>query len=236
MIGCWKIYGEINITNLALPYSAVCSGLTGLLFSGLCTALVSLASTSLRECTVWIVYSPCSAFVGPDNYDFQGTRAIAVYDSSEESFTTEVKPRHKATGSEGSEDAESQEKSKVEVSSNEQDAPDDDALRSVFRKALYYSTALTLIVTIIGESTVYHQSIALSNLKRAHLAVPLPMFFSHYIFSKSFYTFWVACSMCVVYVPYSGVHTDNDNQFSVYGLVSVVFSVSSCHYGSLGLK
>lgn len=67
-----------------------------------------------------------------------------------------MKPHHEATGFEGSEDTESQEKSKVEVSSNEQDAPDDDALRSVFRKALYYSTALTLIVTIIGECAINH--------------------------------------------------------------------------------
>ena len=61
MIGCWKIYGEflevvmlsfgvsyvypagvINIQNLAKPYSAVCSGLTGLLVSGVVTVLVSL--------------------------------------------------------------------------------------------------------------------------------------------------------------------------------------------------
>ena len=26
-------------------------------------------------------------------------------------------------------------------------------------------------------------------------AVPLPMYFSHYVFSKEFYTFWVACTM-----------------------------------------
>ena len=25
--------------------------------------------------------------------------------------------------------------------------------------------------------------------------VPLPMYFSHYVFSKKFYTFWVACTM-----------------------------------------
>ncbi|KAF8438528.1 hypothetical protein L210DRAFT_749845 [Boletus edulis BED1] len=42
MIGCLKIYGQINIPNLADPYSAVCSGLTGLLFSGILTISVSL--------------------------------------------------------------------------------------------------------------------------------------------------------------------------------------------------
>ncbi|KAH9886903.1 hypothetical protein C8Q73DRAFT_264291 [Cubamyces lactineus] len=51
MVGCWKIYGEINVPNLAEPYSAVCSGLTGLLFSGLVTVLVSLTS-DLRGMTL----------------------------------------------------------------------------------------------------------------------------------------------------------------------------------------
>lgn len=37
-----KTAGTINITNLANPYSAVCSGLTGLLFSGIVTVSVSL--------------------------------------------------------------------------------------------------------------------------------------------------------------------------------------------------
>jgi hypothetical protein len=27
--------------------------------------------------------------------------------------------------------------------------------------------------------------------------VPLPMFFSHYVFSERFFTFWIAVSMCV---------------------------------------
>ncbi|KAG1738551.1 Na+/solute symporter [Suillus lakei] len=69
MIGCWKINGEhfrfraITIANLALPISAVCSGLTGFMFSGLITVFVSLLK--------------------PDNYDFEGTRAIAMLDSSE---------------------------------------------------------------------------------------------------------------------------------------------------------
>lgn len=45
-----RISGEINVPNLALPYSAVCSGLTGLLVSGLITVFVSLASTYHPRC------------------------------------------------------------------------------------------------------------------------------------------------------------------------------------------
>ncbi|KAJ7583799.1 Na+/solute symporter [Mycena floridula] len=60
MVGCLKIYGSITITNLANPYSAVCSGLTGLLFSGIITVSVSL--------------------LNPADYDFHGTRNIANLD------------------------------------------------------------------------------------------------------------------------------------------------------------
>ena len=62
----WRCTGEINVPNLAQPYSAVCSGLTGLLFSGLITVLVSLASTSrlimhLAIETSAYHYTPCRA-------------------------------------------------------------------------------------------------------------------------------------------------------------------------------
>ncbi|THH28092.1 hypothetical protein EUX98_g6098 [Antrodiella citrinella] len=154
MIGCWKIYGEINITNLALPYSAVCSGLTGLLFSGVFTVLVSLAK--------------------PDKYDFQDTRAIAIYAASEESLSDKVE--------EGSDDVVNESSEKVDVDVQEvpsdgsvhQEPPDLDSLQKIYKKATVYSILLALAVTIV---------------------VPLPMFFAHYVFSRAFYTFWVACSI-----------------------------------------
>ena len=68
-------------------------------------------------------------------------------------------------------------------------------LKRVFRRAAWYSVALTLIVAIIGEQI----EASTRNLRTYCLplvsAVPLPMFFSHYVFSKGFYTFWVACTM-----------------------------------------
>lgn len=45
MIGCKKIYGEISITNLALPYSAISGSAPGLIMSGLMTGLIMLIST-----------------------------------------------------------------------------------------------------------------------------------------------------------------------------------------------
>ena len=195
MIGCLKIYGEINITNLALPYSAVCSGLTGILFSSVFTVFVSLARTFLNPHVQCI----CPHFyLGPANYDFQDTRAIATYDSSENSL-----PSTKPAGSDQSTDYEDEKMSpmkesaqevQVVVSELEEDVLDQETLRSVFRRAIYYSTVLTVIVTIAGKN-LRKCGMCLPMTRR--VLVPLPMFFSHYVFSKGFYTFWVACSMYV---------------------------------------
>ncbi|KAI9066782.1 Na+/solute symporter [Trametes sanguinea] len=174
MIGCWKIYGEINVPNLAEPYSAVCSGLTGLLFSGLITVLVSLAK--------------------PANYDFSGTRAIAVYDDSRVSdpeSPASVEKRHSSASDTPS--AKEKATSKDEVITEVASVDDCSAstgesevsrveLKRVFRRAAWYSLALTFIVAIL---------------------VPIPMFFSEYVFSKGFYTFWVACT--IIWAAMSGI-------------------------------
>ncbi|KAF8589125.1 putative urea transporter [Ramaria rubella] len=152
MVGCLKIYGKINIPNLAEPYSAVCSGVTSLLFSGVFTVGISLAF--------------------PANYDFVGTRAISVIDpvnpepSLERTSTSDVdlddeKPR-------GS----SAELSQAIVEVRSDVSPKE--LQRVFRRALWPSLALTSIVMVI---------------------IPLPMFFSHYLFSHAFFRFWIACSI-----------------------------------------
>ncbi|KAF8120291.1 hypothetical protein EV363DRAFT_1130376, partial [Boletus edulis] len=109
------------ITNLADPYSAVCSGLTGLLFSGILTVSVSLMS--------------------PVDYDFSGTRAIAILDNPAKD--------HMHQGSENSSrkresppDLEKQPKGFSSVPSalakdKEQQIA---SLRCVFKKAFIYST------------------------------------------------------------------------------------------------
>ncbi|KAJ3879295.1 Na+/solute symporter [Lentinula edodes] len=155
MIGCWKILGSINITNLANPYSAVCSGLTGLLFSGIITVGLSLCK--------------------PANYDFKGTRAIVNLDGTD-------------TSSSDDEKTEEGEVSAIDVVNREVivlvdgNVVDIFVLKEGFKRAAWYSLALTLIVTIV---------------------VPLPMFFSHYVYSKPFYTFWVSVS--IIWVLLSGI-------------------------------
>ncbi|KAG1786471.1 Na+/solute symporter [Suillus plorans] len=162
MIGCWKIYGQINISNLAQPYSALCSALAGLFFSGIFTVGVSL--------------------LNPADYDFSGTRAIATLEDTIRSDISGVDTAYRASDTESqNEKRDEKDSSLKQPVSNIMDVglenDDEKRLRSlkmVFRKALIYSSILTLIVVIL---------------------VPLPLFFSHYIFSKKFYTFWTACSI-----------------------------------------
>jgi Na+/proline symporter len=155
MIGCWKINGAITITNLALPISAVCSGLTGFMFSGLITVFVSLLK--------------------PNNYDFEGTRAIAMLENSENNDPDLNVARS----------AEKREKlpSDFEAGPTNSIAQEDplchDTLQRVFRRAAWYSSAMSVIVILI---------------------VPLTMFFTNYVFSERFYIFWVSCSIVWVFM------------------------------------
>ncbi|KAF8519445.1 hypothetical protein JB92DRAFT_3082281 [Gautieria morchelliformis] len=143
MVGCLKIYGQINIPNLALPYSAVCSGVTSLLFSGIITVGISLAY--------------------PANYDFKGTRAISVIDPVDPEISDEWKV---VSGQDSKEGTSSNSETKSPASADE--------LQRTFRRAMWPSLILTSIVVVI---------------------VPLPMFFAHYIFSPTFFRFWIACSI-----------------------------------------
>ncbi|KAK0201054.1 Na+/solute symporter [Desarmillaria ectypa] len=149
IIGCWKIYGVISITNLAKPYSAVCSGLTGFLFSGVITIGISLLS--------------------PANYDFQGTRGIPRLDDFDHSDRASENVQNKKddvdTTVVGADEAESQ------IGKGEIDMK---TLKAAFKRAACYSLILTVIVAIV---------------------VPLPMFFSHYVYDKQFYKFWASVTI-----------------------------------------
>jgi len=148
MIGCWKIYGLINVTNLALPYSAISGSAPGLIMSTLATLLLT-----------WIF---------PDNYDWEGTRAIAaIAVNSQESSVDEKEEL-------GDAEKDMTKDSVVEVDSESPAPPDHAELQRVFKRAGWLSLALTFVVTIL---------------------IPMPMFGQDYIFSRKFFTGWVAVSI-----------------------------------------
>ncbi|RDB22246.1 Urea active transporter [Hypsizygus marmoreus] len=175
MIGCWKIYGTINIPNLAEPYSAVCSELTGLLFSGIITVGVSL--------------------MNPADYDFKSTRAIANLDEDDGDLESMKRDSQTDPDSEtkGEKEKTSSEVDKIRVETTEFEVPpngqnsefsaetgggalplDLPTLQRAFKRAAWYSLILTAVVAVL---------------------VPLPMFFSHYVFSEKFFAFWISVSI-----------------------------------------
>ncbi|KAG1782935.1 putative urea transporter [Suillus placidus] len=121
MIGCWKVNGAhfrfcvITIANLALPISAVSSGLTGFMFFGLITVFVSL----------WSKWS------GP------GLLQFAMLENSENND------------------------------------PDSD----------------------VGPTDPVAQEDPLCHDTLQRVFSPVDLFFTDYMFSERFYTFWVTCSI-----------------------------------------
>lgn len=197
MVGCYKIYGKINITNLALIYSALSGSVPALLFS-------TIATVGL-------------AYLFPSDYDWEGTRAIHMADDN---AGTDAHIEHTAQGDKmvGHFDpdvvapvasrhshappVETDEKNvkgdttavstapAPESPAESDDAASDydavnakaldrDELQRVFIRAGIISLVFAFIVTIL---------------------IPLPMFFSHYIFSKKFFTFWIAISFIWVFL------------------------------------
>lgn len=119
--------------------------------------------------------------IAPADYDFAGTRAISVIDPvdvQEERMEEKLDEagdgnkaekdleRNSADSSNNVPKAYSVEVRRAQVSREE--------LQRVFKRAAIPSLLATLVVMII---------------------IPLPMYFSSYIFSPGFFTFWIACSM-----------------------------------------
>jgi hypothetical protein len=125
----------------------------------------------------------------PDNYDFEGTRAIAMldgpekHDSDSDAVPGEKREKSSSDFEEGLKPAEGV---------HEDYQIDHDTLLRVFKRAAWYSSAMSAIVILISE---LHTPSNYGGLMNEPFAVPLPMFFSHYVFSERFYTFWVSCSM-----------------------------------------
>ncbi|GAA5899047.1 hypothetical protein JCM6882_004600 [Rhodosporidiobolus microsporus] len=177
MIGCKKIYGEINVKNLALPYSAISGSAPGLVMSTLMTVIWSL--------------------IAPDNYDFNSTRAIALLEdaSTDSKITTngpsptsaevdDLEADKKEASAETVPAVEKEEGKAASETAVADPALDRAVLQKVFVRAAWFSSIFALIIAII---------------------IPIPMFAAHYVFSRRFFEVcfsivWVLVSgiFCVV--------------------------------------
>lgn len=140
MIGCWKIYGKINVTNLALPYSAISGAAPGLVLSGITTVLITL--------------------VKPGDYDWESTRKINTSeDVSLESDETKNMPEMTKDNSPQTESGDDQHKPEAEKKDQEsissgggdgRDGLDREMLQKVFVRAAIVSWTMALIITIVS--------------------------------------------------------------------------------------
>jgi urea-proton symporter len=132
--------GKINIPNLALPYSAVCSGVTSLLFSGIITVGISLACEPHVFFYIHFICRSGIVFIAdPANYDFKGTRAISVIDPVDPELSDKWKDISKQSSKEG---ASSNSETKSPASADE--------FQRTFRRAMWPSLILTLIVVVVS--------------------------------------------------------------------------------------
>ncbi|GAA5851388.1 hypothetical protein JCM3766R1_000619 [Sporobolomyces carnicolor] len=176
-VACTKCYGQINVPNLAKPYSAVSGASAGLVMSTLATTLITL--------------------IKPDNYDWRGTRAIKLaaddtsikthIDETVEDSPSSTRGGKKKDEAPSSEISQAPTLTEVEKGDNESETPDGEEdeeldremLERVFKKATWGSAVLAVIVTLI---------------------IPLPLFFTRYIFSERFFTGWIAVAIIWVLV------------------------------------
>lgn len=157
---CAKLYsGEITLATTGTDQAMLAGNLGALISGGVISVIISL--------------------IKPDNYTFEGTRALQQ--------VTEDSPGGMPSTDSASDDGSLDEKKKggekAEVTSVDVPAPkggwtfsaeEDAKLAKASRFARWSSGVLTVILILLW---------------------PLPMFFSNYVFSKGFYTGWVVLSI-----------------------------------------
>lgn len=120
------------------------------------------------------------SLVRPDDFDWEVTRAInpATINSADEAGpTTAITPSDIGPVKE-KERRDDPASSSDDLEQSGRTSYDDASLRSAFRLALISSIVLTIVMDFV---------------------IPMPMFFSHYIFSRGFFTGWVIISFLWVF-------------------------------------
>ncbi|WWC68262.1 uncharacterized protein I206_102185 [Kwoniella pini CBS 10737] len=185
MIGCWKIYGVINTSNLAKPYSAISGSAPGLVMSTLATLIL--------------------AYFFPGTNDWTATRAIHQADdkasSNEKGEPVSAPITHSSSPDEISPVITSGNNHRQEINYTDKEKEqygnsttvnevdeidqetikelDREVLQNVFKRASIISGSVAMIITFI---------------------VPIPMFAAHYVFSLGFFKFWIAASFIWVFL------------------------------------
>jgi hypothetical protein len=175
----YHYYGEITVATTGTEYATLAGNLAAIMTGLIVTVAISL--------------------VRPDDFDWEITRAInavpitegirqggnetpedTLSSNPEKEISKTAPPSlnpslNPSTTEPSATEAEAE--TALEISHNSDDSPA--SLRSAFKLACISSVVLTFILDFL---------------------LPMPMFFSHYIFSKGFFTAWVIISFIWVFV------------------------------------
>lgn len=170
----YRYYGEITVTTTGTEYATLAGNLAAIMTGLIVTTVVSL--------------------IKPDDFDWEITRAInaipvteGVRKADDETpkdmspSSGHEKESSKTASSVPSDNTTTRSEAEAEAALTTAPSSGDSpaSLHSAFKLACISSFVLTLILDFL---------------------LPMPMFFSHYIFSKGFFTAWVVISFIWVFV------------------------------------
>lgn len=167
------------LTSAYHYYGEITVATTGLEYTTLAGCLASIMTG--------LIVTVAISLIKPDNFDWEITRAINAIPVTEGVHADTTAPPDTPTNEEksgkaalGSESPDLEPIGTIEAGPKIQEQGDSpSALRSAFKLACVSSFVLTFILDFL---------------------LPMPMFFTHYIFSKGFFTAWVVISFVWVFV------------------------------------
>ena len=180
------------IAMILAPILGLCGGVTAWLVTAatLNDGVISIATTgslypqlagNLASIMLGFIISTTISLIMPDNFDFDTTRAInmpagtiSTVPVKEKELEEDVSPTPEKAVSENGSDLK-----EGEILAIEEDVEDPEKLKRAVKTASIAGVVVTLIMIVI---------------------VPIPLFLSHYIFSKGFFTFWIILGMLWAWV------------------------------------
>lgn len=181
-----------KIAMIVAPLAGLASGLAAWLVtaSALNDSVISIATTgtiyaqlsgNLTSICVGAIVSSVITLIWPDNYDFDGTRSINNPTHAHHATTKRSVSPTDASNEEVEKDGTVTpiEKEEGEIREAEEEEEDPAQLARAAKIAVIAGVSLTAILVFI---------------------LPIPLFLSHYIFSKGFFTFWIVLGILWAFV------------------------------------
>lgn len=181
------------IAMIVAPLAGLASGLTAWLVtaSALNDSVISISTTgtiyaqlagNLTSICIGAIVASVITLIWPDNYDFDGTRSI---NNANHTHHMSTKRSVSTPEENGNDEVEKDgtitpvEKEEGEIKDAEEEDEDPVQLARAVKIAVIAGVALSAILIFI---------------------LPIPMFLSHYIFSKGFFTFWIVLGILWAFV------------------------------------